>query len=61
MPKSDKFLTANITDLARYDVLTDKINVQVVKRIQDIRKIVYRKSWQSDTVSPLIQAKLSEM
>ncbi len=61
MAKPMKNIAANITELTRYDALTDKINVQVVKRMQDIRKLVHRQSWKPDTVNPLIQAKLSKM
>lgn len=61
MANSKKKLTANIADNTRYGMVTEKINVQFVKRVQDIRKISHRKMWQSEVMNPLIQAKLAQL
>ncbi len=61
MSQTKRTLATSISGITQYDGLTDKINLQVLKRVQEIRKIVHRQSLKSENLNPLIQAKLSEI
>jgi hypothetical protein len=61
MARSKKTISANLAEMARYQELTGKINVKVMKRVHKIRQVVQRRSWRSDSINPLIQAKLSQL
>lgn len=61
MSRTKRTLATSMSGKTQYDGLTDKINLQVLKRLQEIRKIVNRQSLKTENLNPLIQAKLSEI
>ncbi len=59
MRKKNTNLIAN--ENGRRDFLVEKVNVQVVKRVHEARKVVQRQLWRSDGLNPLVRAKLSDL
>lgn len=57
--KKNTNLIAN--ENGRRDFLVEKVNVQVIKRVHDVRKVVQRQLWRPASLNPLVQAKLSNL
>lgn len=61
MADSKQFSKVTVSKAARFGMLNDKVNVQFMKRVQEIRKIAQRHSWKPEALTPLVQAKLSNL
>ncbi|MCA9936243.1 MAG: hypothetical protein H6662_00460 [Ardenticatenaceae bacterium] len=59
--KTAKTLADNFIEATHYQDLTEKVNVQAIARLQEIRKVVHREALRSDGMNAMIQAKLANL